>query len=40
MTTEDNCLIKYVCATRGKQSKKGNISHLATAIVNGRDVIQ
>jgi hypothetical protein len=37
---KDNCLIKYVCAGRGKQSKKGNVSHLVTAVTSGRDVIQ
>jgi hypothetical protein len=39
MTTRDDYLIKYVCATRDKRSKKGNVSHLAMA-VNGHDVIQ
>jgi hypothetical protein len=40
MTTGDNRLTKYVCATRSERSKKGDVSHLATAVVSSRDVIQ
>jgi len=40
MKTKDDRLIRYVCAKKGKQSKKGNISHLATAVVSDHDVIQ
>jgi len=40
MTTKDNRLIRYVCATESKRSKKGNISHLAMVVVSGHDVIQ
>jgi len=37
---KDNCLIRYICARRGKQSKKGNVSHLAMAVTSSCDVIQ
>jgi hypothetical protein len=40
MKKKDDRLIKYVCARNGKQSKKGNIGHLATAAAGDRDVIQ
>jgi hypothetical protein len=40
MKTKDDRLIRYVCAKKGKRSKKGNISHLVTAAVSDRDVIQ
>jgi len=40
MKMKDNCLIKYVCARNDKQTKKGNIGHLATATTGDRDVIQ
>jgi hypothetical protein len=40
MKTKDNHLIKYVCARNDKQSKKGNIGHLAMATTGDHDVIQ
>jgi hypothetical protein len=40
MKTKDNHLIKYVCTRNSKQSKKGNIGHLAMAAAGDHDVIQ